>query len=503
MKRLEFDEKHNLTDVLESIKKDTSSEIEVFIFPGSDILKDSANQDIIQLLAEKLGKKVIIKGDGIQSAPLIAAGAIAVSADNLGFIEGQDIAEIQKTADTPEKPKSSRFSKLFKLPDLKFLKGKKWLYFGAGFIGLTIILIIGLFWLVPSAKITLITEKKFQDSELLLVASLESTQVDKEKGVIPLKTIDTTKEDAVTKKATGTKTVGTNAKGRVKIINRDTSEKKFFSGTQIKTLSGKTLLFTLDESATLSAAPIGCTNDCPEKAVNVTSVQIGEDSNLKSGTKFQVGSVVDTTNVVSESLTNFQGGSSKKVTVVSADDQIKAKEELLEKMEKEATEEFESENPDIVIPEGGLENKILNETFSKKVGEEASDFRLSLEVKFTAKIFSEEDLKTLLVKTVEDTIPTGFEVDEKNSIVSGEIIESGETDLKVMGKIEASLIPIVNKKEIIRNISGKDFGTTDKYLKSINSVSGFEIKLSPPFYKFFGTMPYRGNQIDIIVKQKQ
>jgi len=506
MKRLEFDEKNNLADVLNAIKNEADAQIEIFIFPGSEILKDSANREVLELLAKQSGKEITIKGNETVG-PKISEKVEAKEQpkENLGFVEGEDIAE-KEPGQVEEAPKKKFKLPLSipKLPKLGFLKGKRWIYFAGGFLILAIVGLVSFFWFVPSADITLSTEKKFQESELSLVASAQAEEIDAKKGIIPLKTLEITKEDVVEKDATGTKTVGTNAKGRVKIINRDTKEKKFFAGTEIKTITGgKSLSFTLDDVATVSAAPVACTNDCSETAVNVTAKAIGEDSNVKTGTKFQVGSVTDTTKVVAEGLINFAGGSSKKITVVSGDDQKKAKDELLKKIEKEAKEELEKENPGITIPEGGLETEILNESYSKTVGSEAKDFRLSLEVKFIAKVFSEEDLKELLTKSISESIPSGFEVDKETSTVTSEILEKTDKDLKVLGKIAASLIPKVNEAEVARNIAGKDFGTTDKYLKSLNSISGFEIKLEPSFFRIFGTMPLSGGRIKINVVQKE
>ncbi|OGY25475.1 MAG: hypothetical protein A2Z11_03540 [Candidatus Woykebacteria bacterium RBG_16_43_9] len=496
MKRLEFDEKNNLADVLKAIQNEPETEIEIYIFPGSEILKDSANKSVIELLAKQLDKKIVLKGEEgpKQVADETTSKKEGKEEDEHGFVEGKDVAE--------ERVGESKFS-LPKFPKLKFLKGPRWLFFLAGFIGLVIIAVILTFWLVPTATVTLTAEQKFKESELALIASAEAEEVDVDKGILPLKTLDTTIEDVLETKATGTKTVGTNAKGRVKIVNRDTKNKTFFAGTTIKTISNPILTFTLDETATISASPAGCIADCKETAVNVTAKEIGEKGNLAAGTKFQVGSVTDTTKVVAESLTNFTGGSSKKITVVSANDQKKAKEELLEKMEKKAKEELEKSNPGIVIPEGGLEPQILNEAYSKKTGEEALDFRLSLEVKFTAKIFSEEDLINLMIGSISETLPSGFEIDKEASVVESEILEKGDTDLKILGKIKASLVPIINTDEVVKNISGKDFGSTDKYLKSMNSITSFEIKLSPSVFRIFGTMPFARSRIKVELVQKE
>ena len=51
-------------------------------------------------------------------------------------------------------------------------------------------------------------------------------------------------------------------------------------------------------------------------------------------------------------------------------------------------------------------------------------------------------------------------------------------------------------------IVGKDFSSTDQYLKSLNSISGFEIKMSPSFFRLFGVMPFSKNRIEIELVQE-
>ncbi|MDP2720615.1 MAG: hypothetical protein Q8O75_01600 [bacterium] len=506
MKRIEFDENSKLADILNSIKETSEKELEIFVFPGSEALKLSANIDAINHFAEKEDKKVVVKGDFGKEIPKeeVRKEVSSGKEENLGFVEGADVARGAEAAksEQPALEKKSKFT-LPKIPSLGFLKGKKWVYFAAGSGVVLVIVLLGVFWFVPQATVKLITEPQFKEAELTLVASTSADEVDLENGTVPLKILDTTQEDVTEAKSTGTKTVGTQSKGRVKIINRETKDKIFFAGTTIKTLSNPILTFTLDDTATISASPVACTNDCKETAVNVTAAEIGDAGNLAAGTKFQVGSVIDTTKVVAEGLTNFTGGSSKKLTVVSSDDQKKAKDELMKKLETKAKEALEKENTGIVIPEDGLSGEIINEIYSKKVGEEANDFRLSLQVKFTAKSFSEDDLKNLLIKSISQSVPSGYVIDRDSSTVKAEILEQTGESLKVLGKIKASLVPDVDKQKIKKNIAGKDFGATDKYLRSIESISGFEIKITPSVFRVLGFMPFLTSKIKVEIIQKE
>ncbi len=501
MKRLEFNESDKLSDVLSAIEQEPEKDIEIFVFPGSDVLKLSTNIEVIKSFSETQGKKVVIKGD-FGSATKKSA-VTAEKDDNLGFVEGRDVVG-EKAATAKEEPvaKKRKFP-IPKLPSWSFFKSRKRLSIALGVLGLFIFVGLVTLWFVPSANVTLFTQVQFKEAELNLVASASADEADKDSGIIPLKTLETTQEDVLEVKATGAKTVGEVAKGRVKIVNRDTTRgKTFFKGTMITPVSGSTMKFSLDKTATLSAAPAGCVANCPSVGGDVTATAIGDAGNLSAGTVFKVGSA-HVNLVFAKNETNFSGGSSKKLSVVSSSDQKKAKKELLEKMEKQARKELESENPDIIVPEGGLEPEILEEVYSKKVGEEAETFRLSLQVEFKANVFSEKDLKNLLIDLIADTIPEGFEIDQEGSSVKAEIVDSEKDQIEILGSIKASLLPKIDSETVVKKISGKDFSTTDRYLKSLNSVSGFKIKVSPSFFRILGTMPFSKGRIRIKIEQEE
>jgi hypothetical protein len=496
MKEIRFEEKDKLSDILETVQNTTDHEIEIAT-SGSDIWDTQLNKKVITLAAEKQEKKISFRD---KKKPPVPQDQAAPEKENLGFVEGKDVAE-EKTQTPVETTPPPKKKGLF--PKIPFLKGPKWIYFVLGFIGLLLVAGFITFWFLPSATVKLFTAPQFQEAEFSLVASEAVEEADKEEGVIPLKTLETSEEDSIETKASGSKTVGTKATGRVKIVNRDASNsKKFFKGTVITPVSGAKISFTLNQTATLSAAPVGCENDCPQKGVDITSKVIGSSGNLKSGTVFKVGDA-NVNLVFAKNETNFSGGSSEKLTVVSAEDQKKAKEDLLEKMEKGAKKSLEEKNPGATIPAGGLKNEIINQTYSQNIGDEADSFRLSMQVEFLAKSFSEIDLENFLVSEIEEKIPNDFTLDKENILVSSEILGEDQEGLNVLGKIKAALLPKVNEEEIRRNIAGKNFGSVDNYLKSLNSVSGFEIKVAPLPFRIFGILPFMGGRIKIEVVQEE
>ena len=204
MKRLEFDESDKLSDVLNTIEQEPEKEIEIFVFPGSDVLKLSTNIEIINSFSQSQGKKITIKGDfGARAKePSTKAG----KEDNLGFVEGRDVAGEKAVAPKEKQPPAKKSKSLIqKLLSGGFLKNRKRLYIALGVLGVLILVGLITLWFVPSANVTLFTQPQFKEAELNLVASASVESVDKDRGLIPLKTLQTTKEDVIEAKATGTK----------------------------------------------------------------------------------------------------------------------------------------------------------------------------------------------------------------------------------------------------------------------------------------------------------
>ena len=123
---------------------------------------------------------------------------------------------------------------------------------------------------------------------------------------------------------------------------------------------------------------------------------------------------------------------------------------------------------------------------------------MALEVKAIAKLFKEDDLKKLLIESIQSSIPEGLVVDEEKTSVEAELFETeGEDDVEILGKINAVLIPEINQEELKKNLSGKTFGSAAAYLQSLNNVPEFEIEIKPAIFRLFKFMPFNSSRINI------
>lgn len=502
MKILEFGQDTSLSQVLESIKAAEEEACEIRLPEDSLLFSNPVNKEIIEKFSKKLGKQVLVQGSTVPKKG---------ETEDFGFVEGQDIVtkrtEAQTKEDLPAERKDLKLEGLKKATrgPFKFisnLKGrKKLLFYGSGALILAI-LIIGTSWFLPSAEVKVIVESEIKTNQITLSASEEASSVDIDNKVIPLSIEEVNKSDVATGKTTGKLVIGSPAKGRVTIGNFSlVTSKKYQAGTAIKTVSGQNtgLGFTLDTQVTVpKATSSGFSIVAGQAGVNVTAKKIGTSGNVPAGTEFQVASEdIGTVKAVNDLA--FTGGESKEVSAVSEEDRKKLKKELLEKLSKEAEEELEGKLEGATVPEGGLKTEIIKETYDKVVGEEAKEITLTLEVKAAAKLFQEDDLKRVLIESINPSVPEGFIVDEENSKVTAEIFEN-EGDKKqvdILGKIEAVLIPDIKAEEIKKDLSGKSFGAASSYLQSLNNISGFEIEIRPAIFRLFKLMPFNNSRINV------
>lgn len=519
MKILEFGQDTTLQQILESIRETQEDTVDLRLPKDSPLLTNKTNKEIIEKYAKKINKNLSFPG--IDSTP-------TKTEEDFGFVEGQDITEkkpekiaaVSELAkphtqeeisekEEPEKTVSPDSNKPAKGP-LKFFKNlrgrKKLLVLGAGSIVLMVIILLGTFWFVPAAEVSIVVEKEEKSNQITLSASESVTEVDLENKIIPLTVEQITKSDVDTAETTGKLTIGAPAKGRVTIGNFSiVTSKKYSAGTSIKTTSGQNsgLEFTLDTEVTVPKASSSGLS-AGQAGVNVTAKKIGANGNVPKSTVFQIASEnIGTVRGVNDVA--FTGGESKQVSAVSEEDRKNLKEKLLEKLKKEVEEELENKIGGATVPKGGLETEVLKEKYDKVIGEESEEVTLTLEVKAKATLFKEEDLKKILIESIKPTIKEGFTIDEENSTVESELFkaEGEEGVVEILGKINAVLIPDLSEKDLKSKLTGKSFGGASSFLQSLENVSGFEIELKPAIFRLFKILPFNSGRISVNISSEE
>lgn len=353
------------------------------------------------------------------------------------------------------------------------------LSFGLVIPVIVIIALIAAYLLLPKATVTVFVDPKVLEKETQIVADPSVTTMNEAGKQIAGKVVETTVDGTAKAAATGKKQIGDAAKGAVVLYNKTSGPKTFSQGTVL--MGPDNLSFALDTSVTIaSQSAVEGGISFGKAAANATATTIGPEGNLAAGKDLTIkGASADQYSAKVD--TAFSGGVSKDVQIVTADDQKKLLASLTADLKKQASEEIQGKlTGDMKILEETFNENILKQSFSKKAGDQASEFSLTLNLSLKGTAYSDTDLKTIVGKLVETTVPDGYDLDLSRTETQA-TVSKVDKDGKVTftAKYKAKLMPKLDLNKIKSQIAFKTPNDVESILKSNESVIGAGIKLSP------------------------
>lgn len=382
--------------------------------------------------------------------------------------------------------------KLFKSP----------LFLGAAAI---VLILLGLYIFIPKANVKIFVEPKILEKDAQVIADPNQKGVDENAKIIPGKIVETEVSGSSKDSATGKKEVGDSSKGFVVIYNGTDSTKTISSGIVMTTSNG--LKFTLDKSVTIasrSASPSDPLSTVSGKSDSVpaTAVTIGPESNIPSATSLTVGSFAKS-DVLAKAEGNFSGGTSKTVTVVSSDDQKRLLAKLSSDLRGQAQQKLQDQLKDQKILQEALAEIIIRKSYSKNIGDQASEFSLNLSASYKGTAYNDTDLRLIVSKLVTTQVPDGFMLDISATETQADV-SSVEKSGKVifLAKFKAKLLPKIDTEKVKKEILGKSVKEVTDQIKGMENVLGSEIKISPNLPSFLQRIPFLKNHINVEVGLK-
>jgi len=414
-----------------------------------------------------------------------------ITAEDLGFVT-------ESTSVLPKLPELPKFNNIvasfahfkkpnFKLPKFNFSFGSKPLIMVGALIITTLVVSFILWWFLPKATVTIyVSPKKLEENISLEIGN-----------DIKGEEISVSVNGEKTKATTGTKTVGEKAKGQVKIQNGTGELVNLKSGTVLASLSD--LKFITTKSASISAAT--STTEPGFATVDVEASSIGSEFNLSKDEKFKV-SNYPRADVEAISIDVFTGGSSRQISAVSEEDKKKLTKELKDELTLEAKQKLTDKiTEDMLIVDASFKEEIEEEDYSNKVGDEATNLKLSLTLKITSTVVSKKDLSDISKRSLDGKIPTGFVLrDDQITYGFGTSDEKNKFDVR----ISANLLPQIDPIVVAKQISGKYPRLAEDFLSS--SVPGFinaELRFKPPLSGKLGTLPHISKNITVLISAEK
>ncbi len=279
--------------------------------------------------------------------------------------------------------------------------------------------------------------------------------------------------------ASGSKMIGTKAKGVFDIENWSPDDKTFPAGTEVITKDG--LKFTTDGDVTVPAKTVR-----PGVKVNATAGDVGSKYNIDT-TVTNIPLVgYDSTFYDANVNTAFSGGDSKQTTVVSQDDLDKMVKSLTDNLTQKAKDDFKTKSQGANITDGSLVISVTKKDFDKKVDDEASIINLNMEIEASAVSFDQNDLQKLISET--QINQANLESRPQDIEVSGTSAKRTKDTLAISGSFRAKLIPKLNVDQLAAQIAGKNIKEARSIVKQTPEVSDVQVSFSPAI-PFIDTVP--------------
>ena len=447
-----------------------------------------------------------------------------ISASDLGFSINEDVSLKPQTPQTPQPPLSTPkpyvqapVSEINAGAKRYFEKTKNILHnFSAGIssskvfsgkksiIGVVVLILLvaigfGLFWwFVPKAKVSItVTPKKFEQ-EVDVAFSLGG-ESDLLGALIPATEVSAEVSGDKTQATTGKKVVGDKGKGSVQIRNGTAFPINLSTGTFL--VSSGNLKFTIDNSASVSAAL--SPNSPGTSNVTATADSIGAEYNLGKDEIFRVGNYPKA-EVDATATSDFTGGSSREILAVNKGDQDSLEKALKDELSQNAKDEIAGKTGgDQIFVDDLASLEIANETFDRKIGDEAGNLKLSLTVRGRGIMADSSKFLEFARNSLKDKIPEGYvlrdsQISYKFTFVNE---ENGKLNYKVL--LSANFLPQANVDEIIKRISGRSPSVARNYLSGIPGFVRVGFTLTPALPGPFGNLPNIRKNISIEFEAEQ
>jgi len=479
-----------ITDVIDKLEK-TEKDIVVLIIPKSAIIMQSIiNLKLLKRKAEDLNKRLAIVTDSSWGRKLIEKVGISVYRK----------AKIDKITKTEKKRKVADETKeRFPLalddqdkleektepeqPSISFTKKSAWTKWFLIFCLVIVILVGGVLAFIYLPKATINIKLKAETEAKSFPIVIKDTKNLKNNQVAG-ELVETTAKVVDNFDATGKKEIGGLASGRVIVYNYWSSDSQLLvKNTRfIHNTSGK--VFNTSSSVTVPGTTVVEGQTVAGTAiVTIQAAEKGESYNV-AASRFTIPGLptVKQQKIYGETETGISGGFQKEVLVVSKSDYDSAKAKLAKELESKAIEQFQSEIAGRTMLEEKIE-KIIQDTTVPAIGQEAGSFKLTLQKKIIAMVYSETEYLDKIKEKFDGKISQEREL-SLDGLAKRIKITKSQFDLKPKSvtlslKINGLTIPKLEQDILLASLINKRETEAEKYLIGYSQIQDADVELWP------------------------
>jgi len=361
-----------------------------------------------------------------------------------------------------------------------------------------IILIIGYIYIVHASVVIGVTPQTVEDSQSIILASNASTDINTK--TLGIKSVQSAQNGSVSADATGSKDIGTPAKGQITIFSRLSDSSSFPKGTTIVASNG--LKFSLDSDTNIASFSGG--PDDPSVTVSnvsVTANDIGPEYNFPSGTKFTL-SGQSKSDVSAKNDNAFGGGTKSTVTVVSQKDIDGLATTLIKNLEQNAKADIgKNVGGDTALIDGFTKEEVSQKKLDKQVGDKAKKVSLTATVTYEALTYNKQDVSSFGNKIINSKLPSGMALSADGVTANiSDIKKKDDNSSQATLSVKAAFVPKLDILSLQKQIAGKKFTEVTNIIKNFPQVSNVQIVISPSIPFLPAVLPRIPSHINISLK---
>ncbi len=361
------------------------------------------------------------------------------------------------------------------------------------FLGLTILVILGVLWLSSVRARVLISVKSDTTSAQATVEVSQSPEQGQLRGRVVKGNFDKMQEFGVKERDTTEIAQDVEVSGTVKVTNNYSRQQTLIKNTRLLTADGR--LYRLDKTIVLD----------PKESIMATakSDQKGRQYVMAPGTKLSIpGLWIDLQKwIYAEAVSGFTGGQLSSGKVVSQLDVSESQKALEDAVYEQAVKTLTAEAGVSSDWKAYFTKKVIEKKSNVTPGQSSDNFLASVKLEVTGVFFPKSDMEALVRQKLRERLPDGRDLINFDSNAITYNLEQVDASLQRarFSVSSQALSRLTDKSPALSTdvFAGLSADEAKKKLSAIDGVQDVQIEIHP---SWIGKVPSNPSHIEVIVK---
>jgi len=362
-------------------------------------------------------------------------------------------------------------------------KKHHWLWRGVFLLTILILFFILFTYVLPSARVTIVTETENISQDFEIQLTTDNTKVNEENNIFAAVIVATEETKESEFKATGSKNMGKSATGQAIFFNKTGNPQPITPDMDLVSDQGS--VFKVAEPVNVPGARVDDQGQVVsgEIIVAISSKEAGAKANNISGRVNISALALDRQEKIYGSIQNTtSGGTDKNETVVSQEDLDQAKAKLLKDLETPVKESLNKKaGAEMIISDQLIQFDSSETNTSVAIDNPADNFKMALKLKAQAFAYDNKNLRQNLKTKIAQKLKPGQTIAETefgSLELTVQDVDFSFGTVKLAVKATFPVAENIDLKTIKANILGKSEVEARRYILSLPKVKDVRFDFS-------------------------